>query len=225
MVDKIETWKHALRVASDKIVRKHIADPLCSYEDAKGLFWESFKLIAEKRNFKPEPTKGQQKVLPLLTAYFSGNIVNEDSLDLSKGIFLYGGCGTGKSFLFEVMRFALRPTNYHAFFDWASVPAIYDRALAKNINFSSWYHGNKLFDDLGFSRGDIKHFGNEINPMQTIFTHRYEQFTRTGQITHVTSNLAPKAFEGRMDERIMSRLPEMFNLIELSGEDLRKTTT
>ena len=110
--------------------------PLCDYQTGRRLVWASFKALAKRKGFEPTITPGLKKVLPLLTAYFTGNETLE--LNLSKGIYLYGPCGSGKTFAMKAIQLALKSTNYHRMFKLNSVPRIFDDLLeSENIVLSA----------------------------------------------------------------------------------------
>lgn len=79
-----------------------------------------------------------------------------------------------------------------------------------------------VFDDLGAENIPVLHFGNSMNVMESILMDRYELFTDLGIRTHLTTNIV----EGEMIEeiygpRVRSRMREMFNIIDLEGQDRR----
>ena len=79
------------------------------------------------------------------------------------------------------------------------------------------------FDDLGVEP-NTKVYGNSCNVMAEILLDRYDQFTRHGMLTHLTTNLNADMLEQLYGDRVRSRLREMFNLISFPAEapDRRK---
>lgn len=220
MVKKIR--KQSKRVGSKK---KEIK-PMCDFQTAKKLIWEAYKAYAEQKGFEPVVTYQMKEVLPLLSNYFTGN--QTDVLDSDKGIYLFGPCGSGKTVMMKVIQTMLASLNYTLRFNMKSVPNIYNEAIGEGkVDFSDYFYGRYCFDDLGFDDKVVKHYGNILNPMQVIFTERYNRFQSHGQITHVTSNLrwsgGDDNMSDRFDDRIRSRGSEMFNFIKLDcDEDMRK---
>lgn len=79
------------------------------------------------------------------------------------------------------------------------------------------------FEDLGME--DVKNsYGNKVDVMRDVLFKVYENCQKLGDFSmfHFTSNLLGSEFENRYDERIRSRMREMFNMIELPGKDRRK---
>lgn len=76
-------------------------------------------------------------------------------------------------------------------------------------------------DDAGTEPEIINHYGTKINWFKDfIETYYLNNKTFSGLI--VTTNLGAKEIEDRYGYRVRSRCREMFNLIQLTGKDLRK---
>jgi hypothetical protein len=79
-----------------------------------------------------------------------------------------------------------------------------------------------VFDDLGTERESMN-YGNRQDVMISIMSDRYELFVEHGIKTHCTTNLmSGEDIEKQYGSRIRSRCKEMFNVIDLRGEDRRK---
>lgn len=77
------------------------------------------------------------------------------------------------------------------------------------------------FDDLG-TEVVKKNFGNELNVMEEIILSRYDKkFEFPFDCTHITTNLSAEEIEQMYGTRVKSRFREMFNQVELGGEDRR----
>jgi len=75
------------------------------------------------------------------------------------------------------------------------------------------------FDELGREQIPAKHFGNDLNVMEYVFSMRYS--LRNSARTHVTTNLKIESIPKIYNEYIFDRLNEMFNFIEVRGESFR----
>jgi hypothetical protein len=75
------------------------------------------------------------------------------------------------------------------------------------------------FDDLG-EEAVKTIYGNKVNVMKEILQNQYERFGNT--TIHLTTNLNGKDIEEQYGSRVKSRMREMFNWIELKGNDRRK---
>lgn len=166
-------------------------------------------------------TDEQRPVVQKLAYYFSGNEFS-GGYDLGKGIFLFGGCGAGKTSLFRVfqqarLRFGFPLQLNHT-------PTIYADFLGSgNVDFDPYLKKERCFDDAGAEQMEIMSFGNRIHILPQLIILRYETMVRDGTLTHFTSNLTPAEMVKRtgFDERVKSRMNEMFNIVHLPGEDWR----
>ena len=78
-----------------------------------------------------------------------------------------------------------------------------------------------VLDDLGCEPVPIKYFGTDIRWFSDFIEERYiMQETFTNLI--ITTNYGGEQIQELYGYRVRSRLREMFNVIELTGKDLRK---
>jgi hypothetical protein len=78
---------------------------------------------------------------------------------------------------------------------------------------------NHLFiDDLGTESLGF-YYGAQRNVLGELLQIRYDN--RNEYITHATSNLDPQALKSFYGERVFSRINEMFNYINMAGNDRR----
>lgn len=163
----------------------------------------------------------QRPIVQKLAYYFSGNEF-PGGYDLSKGIFLFGGCGAGKTSLFKIfqearVRFGFPLQLNHT-------PTIYSDFLASgNVDFDPYLKKERCFDDAGAEQMEIMSFGNRVHILPQLIILRYETMQRDGTLTHFTSNLTPTEMVKRagFDDRVKSRMNEMFNIVHLPGDDWR----
>ena len=82
----------------------------------------------------------------------------------------------------------------------------------------------KMFgmDDIGEEHASIKRYGTEINVGIDALTQRHQIFISKGYLTFATTNLNAEMIAKKYGARIESRIHEMFNLIGVTGKDLRK---
>lgn len=166
-------------------------------------------------------TDNNRHIITNLLKYFTGN----GEIDLSKGIYLYGEFGTGKTRTFDIIRkllaklFPFNPNGYSI----ASVELIIEH-----------YKSEKNLTKYGFNSNDIpvslcinefgkkvneKHYGTDVNAViESLFMIRYELYQQ-GKLTHVTSNYSP--IELDYPPIIKDRISEMFNFIEIKGDSFR----
>jgi len=166
-------------------------------------------------------TGNNKHVLNLLLPYFTGN----GSLDLNKGIYLYGSFGTGKTIMFEIIRKWLAELfrfNQNGFYS-TSIEEIIEY-YKKDNSFGKFGYGvdgmnmNICINEFG-KKVNEKIYGNDVNELlNSLIMIRYELF-RNQKITHVTSNYHPEKL--KLEPIIKDRIVEMFNFIELKGESFR----
>ena len=162
-------------------------------------------------------------ILNELFCYINGDSV---TLNPKKGIWFYGDIGTGKTTLMKILAESQRLQGrgfkcVHC----AELSAKYAANGLDALNestFNSLISNNPVergFDELGREQNPSKHFGNELNVMEYIFSMRYE--LRNTVRTHITTNLNIESIPKLYNDYIYDRLNEMFNFIELKGESFR----
>jgi len=152
--------------------------------------------------------------------------------DLTKGIYIAGNTGTGKSMALEIIS------------EYTKIEEITFKAggIDKKLSFESnrtddicayysktgdltKYKKNKIicFQDLGSDSEPLEslYMGNRLSVMQAILESRGD---KSDQITLITSNLPllHKSFLDKYHDRVVSRLFKKVNYFELKGIDRRK---
>jgi hypothetical protein len=171
-----------------------------------------------------------REVVTLLSWYFSGDPRFEDAgYSLSKGIYLYGAVGIGKTHLMR--QFTTMQRKPFRMVDCSDIAAEHKRDGEDGIRIyfkdnqiherNYWGHTHRgwCFDDLG-TESDSKYFGNQTNVMERIFEVRYR--SRESLITHIISNLTADQIESRYGVRIRERLREMMNVIHFTAKTSRR---
>ncbi len=161
-----------------------------------------------------------------LLYYFTGSSLFDGSL--KKGIMLVGGLGTGKSLIFRVFKEytgkILRMNSYQYHYSHEIV----DNVNINGVEYLEKYNHNFgtpitcYVDDIASRNEIIKYFGTEVNVMEQLLSIRYNIYIRYRKLTHVTSNKYPSDFKELYDERVIDRMKEMFNIVELKGKSFRK---
>ena len=162
-------------------------------------------------------------VIELLTWYFSDDPRFEQAspgYSLTKGIYLFGGVGVGKTHIMSLFR-AMQKHSYRMV-DCTDISAQYKKDGEEGI--SKYFHDHPIqernywghqtrgfcFDDLGVE-SDGRYFGNQQNVMERIIERRYRDRDKT--VTHIISNLTVQQIEERYGTRIRERCREMFNIV------------
>lgn len=179
-------------------------------------------------------------VFTLLCKYFSEDqtfvsfaaMAGVQNPSLDKGILLAGNFGVGKTF---IMRLFSR--NQRQCFDVLNAKDIanefesdgqegvdgYVKKTKNPINDASCFYQTYrglCIDDLG-TEDTKNHFGNKKNVIGDLMEQRYAA-GNCGVFLHATTNLTAEQMKEFYGGRVISRFREIFNLIELTGEDRRK---
>lgn len=174
-------------------------------------------------------------IFKLLSLYFTNDpLFEKDGMLLSKGIMLIGDVGVGKTDLLKAFR-----KNKRLCFFPETVNEVERRCRVEGLNFWQVYTGyvpgrghskdvfyqpniGWMFDDLG-TEEVIKDYGNTLDVMERIIHERYmKKDIIPFHSLHITTNLNGELIEKRYGYRMRSRIREMFNIIQLKGNDRRK---
>ena len=156
--------------------------------------------------------------------------------DITKGLYIAGPCGTGKTILMRTLAQYLTIDNviYLRYEPRMSEPS---RQLmtfySANTNRVAMFYAENgdlyqylqqpaiCFNDLGVEPQETLFMGTRLKTMQTIIQERGDA---RGLITHFTSNngIIDPETKTLYGERAQSRLVKMCNYYELTGDDLRK---
>jgi DNA replication protein DnaC len=170
--------------------------------------------------------ENNKNLLKQLLLYFTGSDDFEGSL--KKGIMLIGGVGTGKSLLFRIFKEYTSQIIRINSFQYHTGQEIVDNVNVKGVEYMDLFNHNFdnpivcYIDDIASRNEIIKYYGTEVNVMEQLLSIRYNVYSKYRKLTHVTSNKYPSDFKELYDDRIVDRMKEMFNIIELTGESFRK---
>lgn len=144
----------------------------------------------------------------------------------SRGLFIKGACGIGKSFGVSCLA---------AIFKWPVIPAKVLQAAfmsaEKEDQFWQLVEARDFFgkpltvviDDIGTEDFPVMKYGTATNIIADVLDRRYWQsFLREGVRTIVTCNLTDAEMRDRYGFRIDDRMNEMFEFVTVEGVSLRK---
>lgn len=191
-----------------------------------------------------EPTPDQKPIITAMSLYFA-EAEEFESLDpkqynstklqfsLHKGIWLWGNPGVGKSLIMEIFN-----RNKRLCYDILECPKICyryvkhgDDVLNSLINVcetvapdaSTFFQPIKgiCYNDLGTENTSSSHYKNPLNVMEYILLQSYERKIPYWH-RYVTTNLTFDQVKETYGVRVLDRIKECFNILELKGESLRK---
>jgi hypothetical protein len=203
------------------------------FEKTREVFRKAMADAGFKSNANNKP------ILFDLCAWLSGcNVENQENgkiiLDAKKGIFLCGGTGNGKTTLMKILQ-KIGNNNPEYLFRGFKIKAMSELLVDmknESMNAADYAKSSWCFDDIGVNYYEVsKIYGNKFHPLPYLIDLMYMTF-KAGYPVHVTSNLnireilytnpnAPQSeriFKEGFDERIRSRIYEMFNV--LVNEDI-----
>lgn len=151
---------------------------------------------------------------------------------LQKGLLLAGNFGVGKTWLmklfsknqrqcFKVISAKTIADDFEKYGEegMSEYVTLYQNAV-NDVDAFFQRNSGLCMDDLGTE--DLKiHFGNKKNVVGDIIEKRYN-YKSTGVFLHATTNLTADQLKEFYGGRVTSRMREVFNFIELPGQDRRK---
>lgn len=184
--------------------------------------------------------KKNEVLFELVCRYFSNDPVFESyaaqlgmkNISLKKGIMLAGNFGTGKTWMMQLFSknqrqvFHIRNAKYIAdafSTDGEIISEGFSELIKNPVNDRESFfhtHAGLCIDDMG-TEGLKTHYGNKKNVIGDLIESRYFK-KNTGVFLHATTNLSVSELEEFYGERVTSRMREIFNFIEVIGEDRRK---
>ena len=164
--------------------------------------------------------------------YFTNNLAmcQERGIDLSKGLWIYGDRGSGKSIAMKVFQefCAYTPHLGNRRFSIYRYKKIEDDYKKYHSEIFELYGVGALrdlcFDEFLKSSGVVNDYGVKKNLAELILDDRYESFVYNSFKTHIVTNIPPSYLEENkvLDDRILDRATSMFNIIEWKGGSRRK---
>lgn len=169
------------------------------------------------------------EVIKNLFLYFTGQT---GGYDLSRGIWLMGGNGTGKTSLLNIFS-GFGKKRYDGFRVYDCGKVANDYAMNGDLDAYTYNHNgysrravSMAFDELGRETIPSNHFGQKLNVMQHILHIRYNLWRAEGIQTYITTNCDAneihRLYDSENDRFISDRVREMYNIIHLGGESKRK---
>jgi len=157
--------------------------------------------------------------------------------DPTRGLLILGGTGTGKSMLVRLLRqLATAFCTEHLIYDTTSQREVWkpfvwaDRHAVEYVSeynttgmISSQNAPVLCIQDLG-TEVEGSHYGKRCNVLSELLIYRYDKQDATRRTSIITSNLTLSEIgdPARYGERVLSRLLEECNILQLAGPDRRR---
>ena len=206
--------------------KRELAIMTVTYSDARKAVIE----IMEERAYKKSQLIGREfkydfagigDTIKDLIHYFIAS--PDSSLELSKGLFLHGVPGTGKTEIMQIMKEMTDRVNLRSQFTIESLSIMYDRARGSETYnpIPDAVQLNKCFDEFGRHSGAVMRFGNPLNITETLIEQRYIRFEASGQKTHFISNYSPDEAMQMLSPAIRDRLKKMCQSVKFGEKSHR----
>lgn len=181
-------------------------------EDAKLVMGEIMKAHGfTRKNYITEGTN----IPEVLNLFIKWGLYHGDTtLDLQKGIYLYGRVGSSKTTLLQFLSQFTIATGFRTFHVAHVKEIMVEISIAGNLSpLKKYLTGTWCFNDIGFEDQD-KNYGSRIDLIERLFSIRADKKL----LTLATGNIYPKFLLEVYGDRIESRFHEMFNMIELKNK-------
>lgn len=177
------------------------------------MFWSSVN-VYEREFIKHDDNT---PLIKIICFFLSRDIRFETELNysLKKGLLIRGVSGLGKTFLIKCVKDnELNPIDIFSTIDIAET-------VKEEGNFT--IQTNKLIylDDVGTEEHIVNHYGTKINWVKNFIELYYTRNFPFNKLI-VSTNNSFQEIEEKYGFRVRSRIKEMFNVINVSGKDMRE---
>jgi DNA replication protein DnaC len=175
--------------------------------------------LLKKNSIKP--LIRSEETMPYLETlcYFLSNdsrLAYKLNLDMNKGLWIRGAYGVGKTFpLMCLQNNELIPFQIHSML-----------TIANEVAENGSYEINeplKVIDDVGSEQSVVNHYGTKKNWFKDFIELYYAEQKPFNRLI-ITTNFDFEQVEKSYGSRVRSRVKDMFNIVDVKGEDLRGST-
>jgi DNA replication protein DnaC len=159
----------------------------------------------------------QSKYFKALCYFLSDDVRFETELNYSfkKGLFITGESGVGKTETLKALK--NNPVRSMAIISMIEVTA----AVKSTGDFNIPENKLVVLDDVGCEPIPIKHYGTDVRWFADFIENKYLTQQNFSNLI-ITTNMGGEQIQELYGYRIRSRVREMFNVISVDGEDIRK---
>lgn len=208
------------RPSAFNVVRSTAPEKI-KYDDARRKVW---KLICERSEQLGHPFVFADEQAALIRRLIQYTINDSEcGFDLTKGLYLYGDPGCGKTEIAQILARFTTENELAKAFHFSNMAEIYAGAIADrnsdpvtpNIQF------DRCFDDIGMKGGEVNLYGNNLDINEAIIYQRYLRNRRFGQLTHFVSNLDSQQIKQALSERVYDRMRDLCQSVKYPGASNR----
>ena len=223
----LDDYLDKLKQRIPSLATKRSSKPKVDLMHEARIFKAELDKLCPSGSFVIEPDK-RELINSVLAWVWKFDKWNRCGLDYSKGFFLYGPVGTGKSTLIRGLQMYTNSikrrevlNDHRIGFYWKSASELANSYAGDGQEkLLQWCEDCSLMiDELGREPLPAKHYGTSLNVIQFVLQLRYDH--RLANVTHITSNLMLSDITPMYGDYISDRFREMFNIIEWSGESKR----
>lgn len=199
-----------------------------SWEDARRKVWALFEMRAahisqiEDRDFNWAFDENDLETIRNMIRYFTND--RSCAWPLTKGLFVYGLPGTGKTEIMQVMEKFTRENDLPKSFEFTSMSETYTKAkvdskfdpITPNIQL------DRCLDEFGRYTGAVTNFGESLDINEVIIEQRYPRYRNGGQLTHIIANISPNQTAPILSGMIFDRIGQMCTSVYFKGQSKRK---
>lgn len=172
-----------------------------------------------------------QAIFSLLVLQSNEYTINDDlarKMALSKGFFVCGDLGTGKSTLMRLIS-EFKKTVFLPTFRFISTSEVCQHyKLTGSIDIFTYNDegvqgkpATYCFDELGREPKTVNNYGTSMDVMSQVLQDRYLLWQKNGTLTHFVTNMSFDEIKERYGEFIQERIVEMCNVIAFKGKSRR----
>lgn len=196
--------------------------------EAKKVFYKKYlSPLFLARGVKYDIDEDNKKVLHDLVSYFTRQ--KDCTLDLNKGICLYGGVGTGKTSIMKALSDFTNDLKLETAFDFVYMNEVESECSKDGLHMLDKYKKRTcFFDDIGKRLDGVNSFGTKIDPYSELVTKQYNRYIRkTASLSHYSTNIdfdftnVTEAMVKKFGARELDRFNEMCNFVYLGGGSRR----
>lgn len=217
-----DNWIKEQRVKEkldEERVQKGLRDTWTATNIYKLMAWTSQNDYGKKLVLKDKDTGNDfTKLITALCFFISRDARFETELgySLKKGLLIRGVSGLGKTHLVKcISKNGLNPILILSMLDISE-----EIRINGEINISLDGFGVIYLDDVGTEEAAAKHYGNVINFFKNFIEGTYHKRKSFEHIMMSTNNSFAQ-IEQKYGFRVRSRIKDMFNVIDVTGKDMR----